>query len=259
MSVIPVVISAVALGLSIYGIFERRWATFSAMRVRIAELLAQIGDLNVEEASLREPSADDRGSSWYAVSYIGQKRTLLAYQAVALIERLRRQQRGLAGASLRLTASELAALAYALGQCGDAETARTYWDEAIATPLGATDTVTADNHQGLATLLLSTGDLDLGRRHFRSAVERYPHDETGRQRAFQVCLTWLGEELGLAPDAGDPQAAVDLAAQVASTMPEHIRLPALSELRRASTTTAFDGTQYVEVCLLDRTPSMANV
>lgn len=254
---IPVLISIVALGLSIYGVFERRWATFSAMRVRIAELLAQIGDLNVEEASLlrgTDEAGDEAAARWYAMSSIGQKRTLLAYQAVALIERLRRHGRGLGSASLRLTASEFAALGHALGQCGDSTSARAYWDEAITASLGATDTVLAENHQGFASLLLSIGELDLGRQHFRTAVQQYPVDDQGRQRAFQVCLAWLAQELALPKEVARPHEAVDFAAEVANAMPEHLRAPAFSELRRASTTTTFDGEQYVDVCLLDRAP-----
>jgi tetratricopeptide (TPR) repeat protein len=186
---IPIFISAIALGLSVYGVFERRWTTFSAIRVRIAGLLAQIGDLNVEEASYVDETTDTDGSDeaprrWYARSYIGQKRTLLAYQGVALITRLRHQQRGLGGSALRLTASELAALAYALGQCGDSRAARTYWNEAITTDQGVTDTVIADIHEGFATFLFSTSEFDRGREHYRAALEQYPHDTPGRSRGL---------------------------------------------------------------------------
>ena len=56
--VVPLAISGLALGISFYGIFERRNTACADLRVRITELVDRLGELGVEEQEYRHAHKD---------------------------------------------------------------------------------------------------------------------------------------------------------------------------------------------------------
>ena len=101
---IALIISALALAVAGYGILERRAAAYAALRVRITELIGDIGELNVEEARIESDqgagetaASDDDGPIEFisqrgymeTMASLSGRRALLTYQVLSLLARLR--------------------------------------------------------------------------------------------------------------------------------------------------------------------------
>lgn len=241
---IPLVFSGIALLVALYGVLERQRGAYSAMRVRITELLSEADALNVEENKYWDANDPARGfeegrtSGGFALAAIGARRALLTYQALSLLQRLSRVKRGLFG-DVALTPSEYASLAHSLMRCGDLESAKEQWLAAVAqAESAATDRVRAVNFAGLAECLFELRDVEGGRAYFRRAVDTYMQipTELRRQLAFGTCFDWLDWEQRR--DAS-PVTAVEMALTIAQEQPAEWGLPAIEALRSAATRTVY--------------------
>jgi tetratricopeptide (TPR) repeat protein len=201
--VVPLAISAIALGISFYGIFERRNAAYAALRVRITELVDRLGALGVEEQEYRyahkEMPYDEIRS---VVGSIQSRRLVPTYQAIALLERLRSAVRLPFSAPVRLTPQEHIALAESLSILRDLEPARAQWEEAVTAADDATSMVRATVYHGYAGALFALGEAPAGRAAYRRAIESYPDTEAGRWDRFNNYVDWLEQERAL--DDGEP-------------------------------------------------------
>jgi tetratricopeptide (TPR) repeat protein len=201
--VVPLAISALALGISVYGIFERRNAAYAALRVRITELVDRLGALGVEEQEYRYAHRDmpyDETRS--VVGSIQSRRLVPTYQAIALLERLRSAARLPFSPPVRLTPQEHTALAESLSVLRDLEPARAQWEEAATAAGNASPMVRAAVYHGYAGALFALGEASAGRAAFRTAIENYPDTEAGRWDRFNNYVDWLEEERAL--DDGEP-------------------------------------------------------
>lgn len=192
---VPLTISAIALGISIYGIFERRNAAYAAFRVRITELVDRLGALGVEEQEYRHahkdmPDDELRG----VVGSIQSRRLVPTYQAIALLERLRSAAKLPFRPPVRLTAQEHIALAESLSVLRDFEPARAQWEEAVTAADDATPMVRATVYHGYAGVLFAVGEAQAGRAAYRTAIESYPDTETGRWDRFNNFVDWIEAE-----------------------------------------------------------------
>jgi hypothetical protein len=201
--VVPLTISVFALGISLYGIFERRNAAYAALRVRITELVDRLGALGVEEQEYRyahkNTSYDEIRS---VVGSIQSRRLVPTYQAIALLERLRSAARLPFSPPVRLTAQEHTALAESLTILRDFEPARAQWEEAVTAADDATPMVRRTMYHGYAGVLFALGEAPTGRAAYRTAIESYPDTEAGRWDRFNNYADWLENERSL--DDGEP-------------------------------------------------------
>lgn len=250
------IVSFLALGVAIYGIFERQRAVYSGVRVRVTELLGDVEQLNVEEDKYLEgvyaggKTEGREPPPTFARYSITGRRALLTYQALALIHRLTRSRFGRSG-DLQLTPSEYVSLAYSLVRLGDVAGAKDQYEAAFASTEATTDRVRIATRLGLANCLFDLGHPAEGREHFAEAVRLHSADEIGQQMAFGVCLNeWLSRELQAGHD-GDPGAAVragraivERAAQVAQ--PPAWALDGQIALRRRATRTIHVDGEYAE-------------
>jgi tetratricopeptide (TPR) repeat protein len=201
--VVALAISALALGIAFFGIFERRNAAYAALRVRITELVGQLGELGVEEQEYRYAHKDmpyDELRS--VVGSIQSRRLVPTYQAIALLERLRSAARLPFSPPVRLTPQEHFALAESLSILRDLEPARAQWEEAVTAADNATPMVRATVYHGYASALFAVRDAPAGRAAYRTAIESYPDTEAGRWDRFNNYVDWLENERALAD--GEP-------------------------------------------------------
>jgi len=179
--VVPLAISALALGISVYGIFERRNAAYAALRVRITELLDRLAALGVDEQEYRYAHADvPYDEIRNVVGSIQSRRLVPTYQAIALLERLRSAARLPFSPPVRLTPQEHMAIAESLSILRDLEPARAQCEEAVIAAGDATPLVRATVYHGYGRLLFALGEVADGRAAYRTAIENYPDTETGR-------------------------------------------------------------------------------
>lgn len=200
----PLIISVLALGLSFYGIFERRNAAYAVLRVRISELVDRLGAIDVEEREWRfahpgTPYDEMRP----VVGSIQGQRLVPTYQALALLARLRSSARMPFSRTVRLTPQEHIAIAASLSVLRDLEPARGQWEEAVTAASDATPMVRAMVYHGYARALFALGDAPGGRAAFRTAIGNYPDTEVGRWDRFNNYVDWLHDERALAD--GDPE------------------------------------------------------
>src|SRR3954451_11165726 len=122
---VPLILSAVALGISFYGIFERRNAAYAALRVRITELIDGLGALGVEEEEYRIAHQDAPYEEIRSVvGSIQSRRLVPTYQSIALLERLQSAPRLPFSSPVRLTPQEHTVLADSLSVLRDLGPAR---------------------------------------------------------------------------------------------------------------------------------------
>jgi tetratricopeptide (TPR) repeat protein len=201
--VVPLTISAFALAIAFYGIFERRNAAYAALRVRITELVERLGALGVEEQEYRYAHADASDDEIrHVVGSIQSRRLVPTYQAIALLERLRSAARMPFSPPVRLTPQEHIALAESLSIVRDLEPARAQWKEALTAAEDATPMVRATVYHGYAGALFALGEASDGRAAYRKAIEAYPDTKDGRWDRFNNYVDWLEQERAL--DNGDP-------------------------------------------------------
>jgi hypothetical protein len=206
-------VSFFALGVAVYGVFERQRAVYASVRVRITELLGDVEELNVEEDKYVEAeyaNGENQGEEpppALARYSLTGRRALLTYQALALIHRLTRSRFGRSD-DLHLTPSEYVSLANSLVRLGDVVGGREQYEAALASTEESTDRVRIATHLGLANCLFDLRRPEEGRQHFSEAVRLHSPDEIGQQMAFGVCINeWLSRELQAGND-GEPAAAV---------------------------------------------------
>ena len=213
--VVPLAISALALGISVYGIFERRNAAYAALRVRITELLDRLAALAVDEQEYRYSHADvPFDEIRNVVGSIQSRRLVPTYQAIALLERLRSAARLPFSPPVRLTPQEHMAIAESLSILRDLEPARAQCAEAVIAAGDATPLVRATVYHGYGRLLFALGEVADGRAAYRTAIENYPDTETGRWDRFNNYVDWLNEERAL--EDGDPDEPLRAAHRLAA-------------------------------------------
>lgn len=210
------VVSFIALAISIYGVFERQKAAYSAMRVRLTELLEAVEGLNVSEMQYQDDQvAGGEESARQALSAFASRRALLTYQALDLLNRL---ERSLYRHSNSITASEYGSLAYSLKWCGDIRGAREQWERAVAVgeEVFVPTVVKAANLRGLAGCLMEMGDAQRARETFEAAVsEELGPTDIDKRHVFDSCLDWLFYEMSM--DGGQPEVPARLAHEIAAT------------------------------------------
>jgi hypothetical protein len=212
---VPLIISAVALGISFYGIVERRNAAYAALRVRITELIDGLGAFSVEEQEYRVAHKDapyDEIRS--VVGSIQSRRLVPTYQSIALLERLQSAARMPFSPPVRLTPQEHVVLAESLSILRDLGPARAQMEEAVSAADDATPMVRANVYHGYGSLLFALGDAPGGRAAYRIAVESYPDTEAGRWDRFNTYADWFEAERGL--DDGEPDEPLGEARRLAN-------------------------------------------
>lgn len=251
-----VYISAVALLVAVYGIFERQRAAYSALRVRLTELLSTIEDLNIEDLRYRnetaakgaEPSASwiDSAAQAEAAAGYASRRTLLTYQAVDLLNRLRKSR---LGRTSRITPVEYCSLATSLRWCGDDDLAIEHFRAALSPMSGFVPHAVLDaSAVGLGETLFDHQRTDEGREVFQTAAGR-PTEATfaGVSARFFVCMRWLACEKRV--PKGKPEIPVRIAHELAREInwdPEFMHA-----LQQACTDTIYVNGEYAEVGLAD--------
>lgn len=221
--VLTVLVSAFALSVAVYGIFERQRAAYAALRVRITELLDGIEGLNVDQQQYAQahPGLSVHEQQDISGSFAG-RRALLTYEALALLDRLTLLQRLPFGAPYRLTAQEHSALAVSLGWMQDFDAARIQWANAIAASTRNTQLAQAAMQSGYALLLFQAGDAALGREHYRNAIAKFPHTELGDWDRFITYVEWCETESAFgAGNEAEPLRAAEELASAPTSWREH--------------------------------------
>lgn len=238
-------ISLVALLIALYGIYERQRAAYSAMRVRLTELLGTMEDAKLEEFRYGEEHDDEGKPEWARLGFVS-RRALLTYQAVDLAQRLDTASRWPFGPALALTPSEYGSLAYALQWCGDFGESERYWRKSLATRGFVSSYVSAANHRGYAALLFELSQSERARSHYEQAIAD-ASGPTGAQRwdVFQTYLSWIQHEKELLDSGGDgiPDDVVDRARAFAAT-DDRWGPMMLMEISKSATTTVFADGEY---------------
>jgi hypothetical protein len=201
--VITLSISFVALGISVYGIFERRMAAYSALRVRFSELVTTVARFQVEEEGdpISEPTQTP-SERWARLgASLSGRRALVSYQALALENDLHRLQRWPFGGSYRLTTDEYAVLAVSLGQLRDWAAAEQQWRLAVDASDRTTPVSCAAAHNGYANCLFECGRFDDGRHQYQLAVDTFPQSWD----KFLVYYSWLVWERRCGGDSTVPR------------------------------------------------------
>jgi len=174
-----VLISLVALAVSLYGILERRGAARRAERLRFATL---IDDLNTLRLAYRHPTtALEFGDEADAVN---ARAELLAVQAFLLRKRLH-----------DITSPEYRTLAYALSRSGCPAEADQCWRESL---LAADDEGPAQQlfaHRGYAFFLFGAGRPEEAREQMRLGLEAIGSaDDNARIHQIKTYVYWAIEE-----------------------------------------------------------------
>ena len=86
--VITLIISGLALAISIYGIYERRSATDRALRIRLTELIDELAEIGVDDLRLGY-SGKTEAEVQILRNASANRRWMLAVQAVDLLDRYR--------------------------------------------------------------------------------------------------------------------------------------------------------------------------
>lgn len=233
-------LSAVAVLISIYGVFERQRASFNALRVRLTELLETIEELNIDEGQYAENSAshDENDDLTGIASYaFASRRALLTYQALNLIDKLHKSR---FARSDEVTASEYGSLAYSLGTCGDWWSARRLWERAVAVARNSfvPSIVRAANLRGLAMTLMELKEVELARRTFTECVSvETGGTPTELRNSFETHMQWLWYEQQLS-DHARPELPIRGAYEIAAT-PGPWGPSYLQRLREAALSTVY--------------------
>jgi tetratricopeptide (TPR) repeat protein len=181
---ITLLISGLALTISIYGIYERRSATHRAFRIRLTELIDGLAQLNVSSRMyLDDPARSETQISAFRAA-AADRRALLAAQATDIL--------GKYGG--RVTVPEYVNLASALHEFGDYDNERHLWEKAVAARK-ETPTNMQAAWRGLAWCCFEQGDLDRARMATLRALEVKP-ESTDRTRLenLETIFMWFEAE-----------------------------------------------------------------
>ncbi|GIM95615.1 hypothetical protein [Paractinoplanes toevensis] len=176
----PLLISASALAISIYGVLERHRGARRSEWLRLTAIVADLDALYFEQ--LKTPDGLGTGDFTDAIN---SRREVLSFQALALLP----------GFEKKITSSELRVLAYALSRAGYPSEAERAWLRAIlrATSEGATQTLFA--HRGYAYFLFAAGRSDDARAQMRLAVSSVDQDDNSLVKAIETLKFWSTEEV----------------------------------------------------------------
>jgi hypothetical protein len=182
--VITLIISGLALAISIYGIYERRSATDRALRIRLTELIDELAEIGVDDLRLGY-SGKTEAEVQILRNASANRRWMLAVQAVDLLERYR----GL------VTPAELMNLAGVQHAISDTTTERDLWEKAVAQSKKATMFTQSAAWRGLAWCCFDQGDLDRARLAIQHSLEaRPPVDDVVRLERLEVLFSWFDYE-----------------------------------------------------------------
>jgi tetratricopeptide (TPR) repeat protein len=249
-----VMISLLALFVAIYGIFERQRSAYSALRVRLTELLSAIEDLNIQDTQSRDQAAaqekEGEGASVWsdgASAGYASRRTLLTYQAVDLLKRLGKAR---FGPKDTVTPAEYCSLATSLKWCGDKALAITYYQVALSfKQQSLPHTVLRASAICLGETLFEYGRLEEARNSFLRATSEGPEETYADVLdRFFVYMRWLACENRTVGEGGRPELPAR-GAYVIAANPKWGPGP-LSELREACNDINVDG-RYAAVTLED--------
>jgi hypothetical protein len=182
---LALIISALALTISVYGAVERRNVLRQAERQRLASLIIDLDKLHYEQ--LKSPDGLVPGD--FADS-INSLRALLSAQALALLPAFTRE----------VTSSELRTLAFALGRAGYLEDGERIWVEAI--DKGSREGATQELHarRGYAYFLWNAGRADDAGSAMRAAVDSLPPTDDHITEKIETFKFWANGEFAAAPE-----------------------------------------------------------
>jgi hypothetical protein len=202
----PLLISACALAISIYGVLERRRDARRSEWLRLTGTIAELDSLFFEQA--KTPDGFRPGDFADAVN---SRREVLSSHALSLLPKFEKQ----------ITSAELRVLGYALSRAGYPSEAERVWLRAAAAgdSEGATPALFA--HRGYGYFLFSIGRPDDARTQMRLAVDCAGSDENLLVRAVETLRFWSAEE-----PAAEAAALLDEARRLA----DRIQTPRLRAL-----------------------------
>ena len=237
---IGILISALALSVAVYGIFERQRAAYANLRVQFIACLEQIEQLNVEVAKhLDEHPDENEGYQWTPGSFAGRRALLdLSGGGPAWPTEVR------AETALRPTLPR------------DPERIREprLLPRVVRRPDGRASSVGGSAGCSACTEHCAGGDLYAAmRRRCSSSASSTGSRECARhmvalastnhgpqsEEAFRALLDWLGVEKGLGAE-GKPEEPAEGALRLIESSPEELRPMRQMALRDAARLTAYD-------------------
>ena len=178
----PLVISALALGLSFYGVAERLRATWRAERLRVAAIVDELNSLRLEHP---QPTTNLQHDD---LSYLVNARAeVLAMQAQSLTKKwmVRRS----------ISSPEYRTLAFALSRAGYPREAEQSWHGAVRAARREGVTALLYAHRGLAYFLFGEGRLGEGRTEMAASLDAIGSaDDTDRIHQIKTLKYWSNAE-----------------------------------------------------------------
>jgi tetratricopeptide (TPR) repeat protein len=198
-----VAISTVALGLSVYGVWDKRRDTRRQLRVRLSEVVDELATITLEqEKATRGPQAHPR-----LVSSFNAQREMLCREGIELTRLLKGD----------VTDGAYRVLAIALERIGDPRGAEELWQRGIA--VAAPDSIfKAFVLRGYASHLFRRGQVDRGRLLFDEALSMIPDDDMGHLVKAETYLAWAELENGVGAAATELERIYDVAETLASSV-----------------------------------------
>lgn len=207
---ITVVISSIALAVSLYTIVERRLTVRRTERVRLSEIVADLNDVQIEEEK-----ADRNQLGRVLVQAFNTRREILSQQALDLLETF----------SGRITAPEYRTLAHSLRLSGYWEDADRLWQLALSTARREGTTQTVFCLRGYGLFLFDLNKAEEGRALLgeASTLLQDSNDPPTALRQVETLTWWAIEEGKLAGGSAHIQRLLDSAELVTRDAPEALR------------------------------------
>lgn len=182
--------SLIAVGVAVYGIYERRLAATRSEQIRFSVIVSDLEKLKLELASEREPIGN-------RIEALHGSMELLVQQGLSLL----RQHEVVANST------ELRTFAYVLEEIGLTDDSETLWLQAIDKAQSESDIQTLFAARAYGYHLLRQGRTEEARQRLSSAAsEISPTDDQGRY--------WLAETLSSWAYWEDPDTASNLLEQI---------------------------------------------
>lgn len=204
MSTASLVISIVAVALSVYGVVERHIAVLRTARTQLAALLDELNELNITEAQTRAEWADDptSGGGRDLGGSLTFRRALIAEQASSLERMIRGRD---------VVAEEYSTLASAYESVGDLDRALHLWQQAVDRASGSSVITQVACRRSLAGCRYLRGDVDGAREAVEAALALLPEHDRGRLDRVETLLDLAGMERQLAPGGPREEQALERA------------------------------------------------
>jgi hypothetical protein len=203
-SLIALGVSIAALGISFYGVRERRNAAWRAERLRFASI---IDDLNSLRLEYLQPTTNLQYDA--VTDAVNARAELLAVQALVMARKLRRS----------ITSPEYRTLAYELNRAGYPADAERIWQVAIpaATAEGPIQALYA--HRGYAYFLFGEGRPDEARAEMELALAAIGSaDDTTRIHQIKTFKYWANAEDAENPDGAEATQLLTRAEHVVTSL-----------------------------------------